>query len=116
LRGYTIGDQRGQTAALANLEVRSRPVSVASFRLGGLVFCDVGDAADSATGSGTVARVWRSLRALDPLADVGVGMRLLIPQLNSYVLRLDWAFPTVSSKLTPAGWPGRISAGFRQVF
>jgi hypothetical protein len=116
LRGYTIGDQRGQTVAAANLEVRSRPLSVASFRLGGLVFGDVGDAADPTTGSGTVVRAVRSLRRLSLLADVGVGMRLLIPQLNSYVLRIDWAFPTVSSTLTPAGWPGRISAGFRQVF
>jgi hypothetical protein len=117
LRGYTIGDFRGQTVALGHVEVRSLPVPVASFRLGGLVFCDVGDAGPSDSGTGAaLARVVRSLRGLVLKTDVGLGLRLLIPQLNAYVLRLDWAFATVSTPRSPAGWPGRISLGFRQVF
>jgi hypothetical protein len=46
---------------------------------------------------------------------------VLIPQANTVVLRADWAFPlqddTVPSPVqTKAGWPGRFSAGFEQVF
>jgi hypothetical protein len=117
LRGYTIGDLRGQTVALGHLEVRSLPLSIASFRLGGLLFCDAGDAHDPvAGGGGALARAVRSLGVLALKTDVGLGLRLLIPQLNSYVLRVDWAFATVATPRTRAGWPGRVSAGFRQVF
>jgi hypothetical protein len=120
LRGYTIGDLQGQTVALGHLEVRSLPLSIASFRLGGLVFCDAGDAAGAldpvSSAGGALARAVRSLGALALKTDVGLGLRLLIPQLNSYVLRVDWAFATVSTPRTRAGWPGRVSAGFRQVF
>jgi hypothetical protein len=117
LRGYTIGDRRGQTYALGHLEVRSMALPVASFRLGGLVFCDAGDAGSSDAGGGVaLARAFRSLGNLSPKTDVGFGMRLLIPQLNSYVLRLDWAFALQQTERTRPGWPGRISLGFRQVF
>jgi hypothetical protein len=117
LRGYIVGDLLGTAYALAHLEVRSMALSVKSFRLGGLVFYDVGDAASPTQGTG--AGLWRALRAvrrLRPKSDVGVGLRLLIPQLNAYVLRLDWAFPLQTTLHTPAGWPGRFSLGFRQVF
>jgi hypothetical protein len=117
LRGYTIGDRRGQTVAVAHLEGRSMAVPVTSLRLGGLVFCDLGDAGASDNGSGgPLARVVRSVRALTPTPAVGFGMRLLIPQFNSYVARVDWAFPLRASDRTPAGWPGRVSIGFRQTF
>jgi hypothetical protein len=117
LRGYTIGDRRGQTYALGHLEARSMPLPVASLRVGGVLFWDVGDAGNSDPGGGAVlGRVVRSLQALSPRTDVGVGMRLLIPQFNSYVLRLDWAFATQSTERTRAGWPGRVSFAFKQVF
>jgi hypothetical protein len=45
--------------------------------------------------------------------NVGLGLRLLIPQINPYVIRVDWAFPVTSG--FPA-WPGRVSFGFKQVF
>ena len=48
--------------------------------------------------------------------DVGVGLRWLIPQLNSYVIRVDWAVPLEDGIVTPAGMPGRVSAGFAQIF
>jgi hypothetical protein len=103
LRGYTIGDFQGQAQALGHLEVRSRPLPVWSLRLGGLVFWDAGHAA-------------ASLGALRLHNDVGLGLRLLIPQLNPYVIRVDWAFALQDSTHTRAGWPGRASAGFRQAF
>ena len=59
-----------------------------------------------------------SLAALTPFHDFGIGLRWLIPQLNSSVVRIDWAIATQDSPsgLTRAGLPGRASAGFQQVF
>jgi len=117
LRGYVVGDLRGKAEFLGHLEVRSMAISLASLRLGGVVFSDVGDAAtpDPGSGSGPVRAV-RSVLRLHPKADVGYGLRLLIPQLNTYVLRFDWAIPLQSTRYTPAGWPGRITFTFRQAF
>jgi hypothetical protein len=103
LRGYTIGDFRGRASALGHLEVRTRPLPFGSLRLGTLAFWDVGH----------VAARFAELRAHH---DVGAGLRLLIPQLNPYVIRLDWAFALQTTPNTRAGWPGRISAGFQQAF
>jgi hypothetical protein len=78
-------------------------------RLGGLLFFDAGHAAADAS-------------SLTFYGDAGLGLRLLIPQLNTYAIRADWAFPlravpsTSSAPGVPAGWPGRFSMGFRQVF
>jgi hypothetical protein len=110
LRGYAVGDFSGKAQALGHLEVRSVAAPVASLRVGGLVFWDVGHAAPR-------------LEDLSPRHDFGAGLRVLIPQFNAYVLRVDWAFPTHDTfdpvtrrAVTRAGWPGRVSAGFRQVF
>jgi hypothetical protein len=105
LRGYAIGEFLGTAAAVGHVELRSMPVAVFSQRLGGLMFYDVGNAAPS-------------LAALTPFHDFGIGLRWLIPQLNSSVVRFDWAIATQDSPsgLTRAGLPGRVSAGFQQVF
>lgn len=103
LRGYEIGDFQGTTSFIAHAEARSAPLPVYSQRFGALIFYDVGDAAGS-------------LGALVPHHDVGVGLRWLIPQLNASVVRVDWAVPTQNGTLTRAGLPGRVSAGFQQVF
>jgi hemolysin activation/secretion protein len=105
LRGYAIGEFIGTTAAVAHVELRTMAVPVWSQRLGGVAFYDVGNAATS-------------IAALTPYHDFGLGLRWLIPQLNSSVLRFDWAIATQDSPsgLTRAGLPGRVSAGFQQVF
>jgi hypothetical protein len=113
LRGHIIGDFRGPVAAIGHLELRTLPLAVFSQRIGALLFYDVGHAASSV----------RQLRARH---DFGLGLRWLIPQLNSSVLRVDWAFATRTTVelgagnpgfvTTRAGWPGRISAGYEQVF
>jgi hypothetical protein len=103
LRGYGLNEFRGQARFIAHLEARSRPLSLGALRFGGLAFYDAGHAAPSVSD-------------LRPHQDVGVGLRLLIPQLNFYVLRVDWAFPLQKGETTKPGWPGRVSAGFRQVF
>jgi hypothetical protein len=47
--------------------------------------------------------------------DVGVGLRLLIPQFNRDVARIDIAFPLQSAPNNPAGYPHFI-AGFASYF
>jgi hypothetical protein len=103
LRGYQIGEFQGMVEAAAHAEVRTAPLAVYSQRFGAVLFYDVGHAA-------------ASYDALVPHHDVGVGLRWLIPQLNSSVLRIDWAVPTQAGPYTHPGLPGRITAGFMQSF
>ena len=103
LRGYGLNEFRGQARFVGHLEARSRPLPLGALRFGGLAFYDAGHAA-------------ASLSALRPRQDVGLGLRLLIPQLNFYVLRVDWAFPLQAGDTTRPGWPGRVSAGFARSF
>jgi hypothetical protein len=103
LRGYQIGEFQGPTQAVGHAELRTLPLAVWSQRFGAVAFYDAGAAADSFAG-------------LFIHHDVGVGFRWLIPQLNSSVLRIDWAVPTQDGPYTHAGLPGRISAGFMQSF
>jgi hypothetical protein len=103
LRGYVIGEFRGKAQAQTHLEIRSRALTVFSLRAGGLVFWDMGHAAPT-------------LSALTPFHDTGLGLRVLIPQLNPYVIRLDWSLALQATPFTRAGLPGRFSLGFRQVF
>jgi hypothetical protein len=103
LRGYPVNTFLGYDHYVAHLEIRSLAVPVSSLRIGALVFGDAGHAADV-------------VRSLAFYSDAGAGLRLLIPQLNADVLRCDWAFPLRAYFQTRAGWPGRLSCGFRQVF
>ena len=104
LRGYPVGEFVGYGAQLVgHIEARTMALKLAFLRLGGLLFFDAGHAAADA-GSLTL------------YSDVGFGLRLLIPQLNIYSLRADWAFPLRPVPGMPAGWPGRMTFGFRQVF
>jgi len=103
LRGYAIGEFQGSTDAVGHLELRSVPLALLSQRLGVLLFYDVGDAAPS-------------LADLVAHHDLGAGLRWLIPQFNSSVVRVDWAFASHRTPYTDPGWPGRITAGFQQIF
>jgi hypothetical protein len=110
LRGYAIGATQGPTQLLGHLELRSTALAITSQRIGMLLFEDVGTAAPTFAAA-----------ARDLLADVGIGLRWLIPQLNSTVIRFDWAIPLVAVTLpngafAPAGFPGRLSIGFAQLF
>jgi hypothetical protein len=103
MRGYAVGEFRGSTAVIGHVELRSVAVPLWSQRFGALAFYDVGDSA------GTFAELL--LRH-----DIGVGLRWLSIQFNSYVIRFDWAVPLNDGVVTRAGLPGRLSAGFLQVF
>jgi hypothetical protein len=103
MRGYVIGEFQGSSMYVAHLELRTAPLAIFSQRLGTLLFADMGDAGPS-------------FGALRVHTDVGIGLRWLIPQLNSTVIRIDWAVPLQAGTVTLAGLPGRVSAGFQQVF
>ena len=110
LRGYRVGEFVATGAQFTgHVEARTMALKLGFLRLGGLLFFDAGHAAADAS-------------SLTFYGDAGVGLRLLIPQLNTYAIRADWAFPlravpsTSSAPGVPAGWPGRFSMGFRQVF
>jgi hypothetical protein len=104
LRGYQIGEFLGTTMAVGHVEVRTAPVpAIFSQRIGMLFFYDVGHAAPS-------------FADLILHNDVGLGIRWLIPQFNSTVIRIDYAFPLQDGVVTKAGTPGRFSAGLLQVF
>lgn len=103
LRGYEIGEFLGTTALAGHIEVRTAALPILSQRFGALTFYDIGHAA-------------ASFADLVPRNDVGVGLRWLIPQFNSTVIRFDWAVPLQDGTVTHAGMPGRFSAGFQQVF
>ncbi len=103
LRGYPVNVFYGYDYYLAHMELRTLAVSLSSLRLGGLVFADAGHAANTVQG-------------LALYSDAGLGLRMLIPQLNAQVLRCDWAFPLrdYAPYGVRAGWPGRIFCGFSQ--
>lgn len=100
LRGYVISEFEGQKQFLTNLEIRSMPAKVGFGRVGVLAFWDMGHAADK-------------IGDLQLKHGVGIGLRTLVPQLQPFVFRFDWAFPLESEN---AGFPGRFSAGVAQVF
>jgi hypothetical protein len=129
LRGYAVGEFLGQNGMIGHLEVRSMALSVLSLRAGALIFYDVGDAPPVSSVAAALPsdqdnifhRTFDALRSFHAYQDVGLGLRVLIPQFNTYVLRLDWAFALNDDNLpspvqTRAGWPGRFSAGFMQAF
>jgi hypothetical protein len=109
LRGYPVDAFGGYNYYVAHLEARSVALPVWSLRLGALVFADAGNASYRWQGLGLYS-------------DAGLGLRLLIPQLNPEPIRCDWAFPMQTYRdsqglpVVEAGWPGRLSCGFRQAF
>lgn len=99
LRGFSIGEFVGQRKLALQVEGRSRPWQLAFFRVGGVVFYDAGGAA-------------ASLGTMRLHHDVGVGARLLIPQLSRELMRFDFAFPLDGASAGRV----RFLAGFRSEF
>lgn len=80
LRGFPSGRFVGKDAYAASLEFRSRPIEILSCQLGGVVFFDIGDAADG-------------VDQLYAYKSAGFGLRALFPQLDKVVVRGDLGFP-----------------------
>jgi len=79
LRGTASGALAGRNMMLGNFEYRTRPFNVSTTLVGVVAFYDVGTAYDL----GEKPEVTHS---------VGIGLRILIPQLNTQVIRLDLGF------------------------
>jgi hypothetical protein len=80
LRGYLSDEFIGKDLVAQNLELRSRPLQVITLQVGGALFYDVGDAFDG-------------FENLHLKHSVGAGLRLLFPQFDRTVFRIDWGFP-----------------------
>lgn len=103
LRGYPSGAFRGQNALAYNVELRSRPIELWTVQLGFVAWYDSGDAFDDSPELKHAA---------------GAGARILFPQLDRQVLRVDWGFPFVPVEelgITSA-WPGAVTFTFGQAF
>lgn len=100
LRGYPADGIWGRDYLVGNVEMRTGPVDILSAQVGGALFYDVGDAADG-------------LGELEAKHGVGMGARILFPQTERFVLRLDWAMP-LSGPANPL--PGTFFVTFGQAF
>ena len=102
LRGYPIAFQIGQRRVSGQVELRTVPVSVWVLRLGAVAFYELGGAANS-------------LAQMPLYQDVGVGLRMLVPQTSRDLFRFDVAFPLVRADDWPILRPHLI-AGFDVYF
>jgi len=103
LRGYPTKAFVGSNFLAANLEYRSRAWPLfETVQLGGVLFYDAGDAFDHWAD----LRVWQS---------VGFGARVLFPQLDRIVFRVDIGIP-LSRPLPEGGLPVAAYATFGQAF
>ena len=103
LRGFPSAYFVGEDVVVGNLEFRTRPVQIASIQLAGAAFYD----AAKVTSPGTPENVYQSL---------GVGFRILFPQLDRTVFRGDLGFPVAPEGLPPGVGPVSFFATFDQAF
>lgn len=111
-RSFPVGGI-GRARYGTNVELRTTALNLWTLHVGAVAFYDGGDAptsllhsAGAAGSSVEVPPTWHQ--------DVGVGLRILFPQFNRDVLRLDLAFP-LEAPLTSAYAP-RFSVEFGQAF
>jgi hypothetical protein len=102
-RGYPSGAFIGKDVVAASLEFRSRAAQILSCQLAGAAFFDTGDAFDGFV----KMRLKQS---------AGFGVRILFPQLDRVVMRVDWGFPLTRGVVPTGGFPGDIVFTFRQAF
>lgn len=104
-RGYRSASMRGSSAFAATAELRTSSVNVLSARVGLAAFYDVGGVDE------TVAEI-RLKHSL------GAGVRVLFPQLNRQVFRLDWAAPLSAADgfRSAQPLPGAVYFTFGQAF
>ncbi len=96
LRGAPPEALSGPNLFLMNLEYRTRPVEIATLSVGFVLFYDAGSAFES---------------SLELLHTFGMGLRVLIPQVNAEVIRFDVGV----SFGGPGALTDRFSGSFGQV-
>ncbi len=101
LRGYPIGAFVGDSTALGHVELRTLPAfSILGVYFAGALFFDAGT-------------IFEEGGRAELLSDVGLGVRVLVPQSSRLLYRVDYAFPTSG----PSDFlPGSLSFGVGQVF
>lgn len=99
LRGY-IKPITGANLLSMNAELRSTSVDILSAQVGGAAFYDAGDANDR-------------LDRLRLRQSIGAGLRVLFPEFDRLVLRVDWGFPLSSGY---SSFPGALFLSFGQAF
>jgi len=80
LRGYPTAYFSGKDVVVANLEYRTPSFNIKTVLLGAAAFFDVGDA-------------FNGFENLRPKQSAGAGVRILFPQLDRVVFRVDFAVP-----------------------
>ena len=102
LRAYNISQFIGDRRFVAQVEARSVPFPIWVLRFGGVAFYEAGGAASS----------FATMRLYQ---DIGVGLRMFIPQTSRDVFRFDFAFPMEAAPGVRAWYP-RFVAGFDSYF
>src|SRR5262249_47106879 len=100
LRGFAPRQFVGNNMYRVNVELRTVALNLWTVHVGLVAFYDGGDAPQTMAAAG-----WHH--------DVGAGLRILFPQFNKDVLRLDFAFPIDTP---PDGSRFRFSLEFGQAF
>ncbi|MFH1755432.1 MAG: BamA/TamA family outer membrane protein [Candidatus Latescibacterota bacterium] len=101
LRGFESELLRGVTRITSNVEYRTRPVELKTIYIGGAFFWDSGDVFDE------------NLSDMELLHSLGFGVRLLFPQGDRQVVRLDFAKPLNGPDV---GWSAYLSFAAGQAF
>jgi hypothetical protein len=96
---------RGPSGLGSSIELRTFAINILSARVGGVAFYDLGG-------------VGESVPELRLKQSLGAGVRVLFPQLNRAVFRLDWAAPLTASvsRIPDQPLPGTIYFTFGQAF
>jgi hypothetical protein len=99
LRGYNVNEFNGQRLVSFQVEARTLPYAWWVLQIGGVVFYDLGGAADS-------------LQQLTLHQDAGLGLRILVPQTSAQLFKFDFAIPFDG----PNRGTVRLLAGFGSEF
>jgi len=100
MRAFAPRGLIGNNLYVVNVELRTLPLNLWTIHVGAVAFYDGGDAPANWQTFG-----WHH--------GAGVGLRILLPQFNRQVIRLDLAFPF---ETTGGAWVPRFSAEFGQAF
>ena len=103
LRGYPTQEFAGKDVVNVNVEFRTRSIDVWTAQLGLVGFYDAGDA-------------FNGFSELHPYDSLGVGGRILFPQLDRLVLRLDVGFPVGEGARLPGVTPASFFIALSQAF
>jgi len=103
LRGYPAAMFIGKDYVVANLEYRSDPVEIQAVQAGFVLFVDAGDAFDT-------------FDQMHLKQSTGFGLRLVFPQLERSVMRVDAGFPLTLGVLKASQYHGDVVVTFGQAF